>query len=840
MSQTISYLRGQAATVEALNAATSAATDAGLKKKVTFIVSATTANVSAHIGIFGCGVALIEDSAIALDTTKYFSTGMSAFAGTLCYRLDSALYTRPVLTIETGILAVASDPLLLVIGWVNYPGGNVALAAAHFKSAPVGSIAFSLPIPTTSGYLYYDQATDSFAWQEIAEADTYKFKVNDTDPLPGYMADKIADTSDVSLSINAVTRKLEAKLLVDIPAPDDHMLLASSADQTPGYLVSKIADTPSIKLDINSNNKLEATFLGSISGDHLVYADVDDATPGNLMAKLVSGNDKYLTINKKPGTTSGGAVNDQVSFTIIGAPPTGIVGGIDLTGAYADTLVIKQITGVGAGLVAGSAPFQFKASSYGTPNGGRGIGSGYHYVTVNGVQVHKRCWIAQGEKGDMYISNDNWGTYIEDDHLQLPFSYTAYGSSTILTSSSERWNCLRYGYVGGTIASYCWIAGGSTTGAYVYPDIPTNWAVDGTMTTNWIFISYGSQISNPSNFGDAGVHDTVCCFLGNDRYIGRTTDFQTFTQVKDSSGTVIQTGSATGGIDTDHYGNWLAVERDTGILLVSQAASTGTESNDGLVWSKLTGLTIYASDGTKYTNQSSLRRPYNESFGNVACAYGLWVLAVWSGSAGHYNYVYSDDMITWYEYTDTSALASAVFYSAAFDGIRWYGTNPESLTTPALYTLLVSAIPVHKELVCEAGLAVAGNTFLADFPNIDAIGTDENGKLGIGVGGSDASFTAGQATNILTKKSGNLVISDTGATVTLATTLISRAIRIVSSVAYTIIVPVGTTFTCSGIVYDAALAEKHVSVPSGYVLQLFQTAATAWFGTTNATLVIAS
>ena len=101
------------------------------------------------------------------------------------------------------------------------------------------------------GILYYDQATDSFVWQEIAEADTYKFKVNDTDPLPGYMADKIADTSDVSLSINAVTRKLEAKLLVDIPAPDDHMLLASSADQTPGYLVSKIADTESIKLDIN-------------------------------------------------------------------------------------------------------------------------------------------------------------------------------------------------------------------------------------------------------------------------------------------------------------------------------------------------------------------------------------------------------------------------------------------------------------------------------------------------------------------------------------------------------------------------------------------------------------
>ena len=44
--------------------------------------------------------------------------------------------------------------------------------------------------------------------------------------------------------------------------------------------------------------------------------------------------------------------------------------------------------------------------------------------------------------------------------------------------------------------------------------------------------------------------------------------------------------------------------------------------------------------------------------------------------------------------------------------------------------------------------------------------------------GNDASFTAGQATNILTKKSGNLVISDTGATVTLATTLISALLEL--------------------------------------------------------------
>lgn len=460
-----------------------------------------------------------------------------------------------------------------------------------------------------------------------------------------------------------------------------------------------------------------------------------DSTAGHLEEKVVAGTDSAGDATIILGVQGAANTNQELTIRVDTDkvyekildklnPP-----GYDLFGSYPANIGVSQLTGQGAGLVASPCTLQFPTSDWYGNNGGRGIGAGYHYVTVNGTQVHKRCWLAQAENGNVYLSDDNWSTYIEDDKLKNSFQYNPYGTTT-LVYGRERWNCIRYSYVGGTIASYCWIAGGSSTNAYVYPDKPENWNADGTMAAYWIQMPYGSQVSNPSNFGDAATHNKVCCFVGNDSQIGRTTDFVTFTNVKDANGNnIVATHSPFGGIDTDRYGNWIAIERDTGVLWLSEAPSTVTTSNDGLVWKRLTGLTIYASDGTKYTNQTALRNPYGESFGNMASAYGLWVAAVYSGGTGHYNYVYSDDMVTWYEYTDTSALSNAVFYSAAFDGVRWFGTNTAANTSPALYQLLVSAIPAHRELVCEKGIAISTNAFLTDMPNAGILSTDENGKL---------------------------------------------------------------------------------------------------------------
>jgi hypothetical protein len=99
---------------------------------------------------------------------------------------------------------------------------------------------------------------------------------------------------------------------------------------------------------------------------------------------------------------------------------------------------------------------------------------------------------------------------------------------------------------------------------------------------------------------------------------------------------------------------------------------------------------------------------------------GTWLV---TGAA---SYAYSSDGIYWT--IENSALGS--FYGVGFDGIRYFATNPNNGADPAIiYQLLVSSIPMKRQVVMEKGFASAGPDYLKSLPSASALGTDQNGKV---------------------------------------------------------------------------------------------------------------
>lgn len=348
--------------------------------------------------------------------------------------------------------------------------------------------------------------------------------------------------------------------------------------------------------------------------------------------------------------------------------------------------IIYQITGKGAGLVKVDTPFQFNVSSHN--GGGRGVSSGRQYVS--GVEL--KCWATLGEAGDIYWTRDDWKTVTSD-------------SNFVSSGKLQRPGCIHFIYLS-FASSFAWVIGQGNS-AFIYAlHTSSNYNSDGTIkSTAWTTLSF--SVSNVGNSGDfSSGPDNVVCFVGDSRGIGRTTDFSTFSSVGLCDYT-------TGGIDTDRYGNWLVIERDTGVLWQS--------TDNGITWTKVTS--IFVNDSAS----SALPVNNGEQWGSIQSSYGLWIAAVWNVSTTRISYAYSEDRLHWYTFKDESN--PAAFYSAGTDGVKWYATNPNANTSPAIYQLLVNNIPVHRRLICEKGMAVSGDAFLLDVPNATSIGTDVNGKI---------------------------------------------------------------------------------------------------------------
>lgn len=135
MTAKLSFLRGTQASAEGFNTAHSVLGQPGMSVPASMSVSNQELWVGPHSGVFGCGAVMSETESQAINTQKYFQTGTSAFKGTLLYRLDPSLYFSPVLSIEAGHIGINSDPFVLVVGWVTYPGGNSALSIDMFSQA---------------------------------------------------------------------------------------------------------------------------------------------------------------------------------------------------------------------------------------------------------------------------------------------------------------------------------------------------------------------------------------------------------------------------------------------------------------------------------------------------------------------------------------------------------------------------------------------------------------------------------------------------------------------------------------------------------------------------------
>lgn len=417
----------------------------------------------------------------------------------------------------------------------------------------------------------------------------------------------------------------------------------------------------------------------AITGDYKVMVNSSD-TPTYLRSKVYAdGGLVVQEVKVSPGTYKMHLFPDS---SVLQAKPTGPAGG-DLAGTYPDPIV-KQLTGIEAALLPVASDFTFSTSPAGT-----GIGPGKQFVA--GVEV--RCWVAMGFDGRLRWTRNDFASTILD---------TGLWSRNI----GSNWNCIRFLYMP-TFSSWAWVAGDGVH-AYVYYALhaPANYNTDGTIkAAAWSSINYGASIAYPPNMGDvAQGMDHVSCFVGNDSTIGRTADFSTFVCYNGA-------GQSFGGIDTDGYGAWLAIRRDTGGLFESV--------DNGLTWASVALISV---DGSPAAN---LPCPYGTQWGSINCRYGAWIASVYySNDPSAPSYAYSYNRREWFTFSDTT---TSRFFSAAFDGRKWFATNPE--ISPPIWQLLFSEIPAHKRLICEDGLIASGTTFLPDLPSAQVLATDHNGLL---------------------------------------------------------------------------------------------------------------
>lgn len=412
--------------------------------------------------------------------------------------------------------------------------------------------------------------------------------------------------------------------------------------------------------------------IGSVvpgAGDtYKVKVDSDDAAPDFLGAKMLDENDIQFDID-------GEALRNTVF----------------------------QLSGLGSKLRAvQGVDFDFEAGPFeGAMSGGRGISFGRRFVA--GVEV--AAWVAQENRGTLHwtenVDESRWKETTEDA------AFEAIHPSTQVNG----WVGLAFVHVGGAINSWCWLFANADYARRIYYVIheAASYNADGTINVAVIqYATYASgegpiQIVDICQAGDDGL----ILLVGDDTTVGSTVDLVTFAAAMEADANV-------GGIGYDGYGVVQVVERDTGSLWRSD--------DSGATFAKVASFFL---DGVEVAHLPSEAPFYLDKWGSLLAQYGQWVGVNTGYVAGRIGFVYSDDGVHWF----SSADPATRFYSAASDGMRWFGTNGDYGTGSPIFEMIVSVIPVKRRLSMEKGAVVAGPLILRDLPNAPLLGTDSLGGI---------------------------------------------------------------------------------------------------------------
>ena len=465
------------------------------------------------------------------------------------------------------------------------------------------------------------------------------------------------------------------------------------------YYKMEPGDPTSVRLEKFPSNAtaLKTDADGNIldAGDdaYKVKVNADDATAGFLSDKLSD------TLDIEFNAT---ADNSQLESTIF-----------QLTGKGA-ALASRNIAGVAHPEGPGISGFKY----------GRSCTPGYAYklneTTNTKTKIH--IWIAQSSNGTLFRSYDNFKSATQD------LSLVNYDNTHVAKISTSTYGAQCLAYITLPSGDNAWVNFiGSQEGYYVLNDIPANYNDDGSIVSaNWVWVDVPGipqWIGHATRITSGGIFATSSFTAG----IYYTPDLVTWTKVESRGG-----ANEVAGISSDSYGTYLAVERNSGILIRNNSELTGTF--DPAAWNDITsadGFTVTTPDGITV---SAEHLPVTSGYlgtwwAGLGCAYGLWVCTVARKEAtSDPVYAYSDNGINWITYGGTEEDQLITVWDMGSDGAFWFGC-PVGTSTPLVYQLLVNSIPARKRFVAEKGIMIVGDAFLQDTPNAKIVGTDENGKI---------------------------------------------------------------------------------------------------------------